>query len=68
MRHLADRGIASGIHFLGAHEFSLYRDCRRDELPVTDAVAGQIVTLPLHSFMTDETIEQIVDGVRSFYL
>ena len=68
MRHLADRGIASGIHFLGAHEFSLYRDCRRDELPVTEAIAGQIVTLPLHSFMTDETIEQIVDGVRSFYV
>ncbi len=68
IRHLADRGIASGIHFLGAHEFSFYRDCRRDELPVTEAVASQIVTLPLHSFMTDETVEQVVDGVRSFFV
>ncbi len=66
--HLADRGIASGIHFLGAHEFSFYRDCRKDELPVTEAVASQVVTLPLHSFMTDETVEQVVDGVRSFFV
>ena len=68
IQHLADRGIASGIHFLGAHEFSFYRDCRRDDLPVTEAVASQIVTLPLHSFMTDETVEQVVDGVRSFFV
>lgn len=66
--HLSERGIASGIHFLGAHEFSYYQDCRRDSLPVTERVADQILTLPLHSFMSDETIEQVVDGVRSFFV
>ena len=35
---------------------------------MTEAVASQIVTLPLHSFMTDETVEQVVDGVRSFFV
>ena len=68
IQHLSDRGIASGIHFLGAHEFSYYEECRRDELPVTERVAGGIVTLPLHSFMTDETVEQVAEGVRSFFV
>ena len=67
IRHLGERGIASGIHFLGAHEFSYYRDCRRDNMQRTEQVAGAIITLPLHSFMSDETIEQVVDGVRTFF-
>lgn len=67
IRHLGERGIASGIHFLGAHEFSYYRDCRRDGMERTEEVADQIITLPLHSFMSDETIEQVVDGVRTFF-
>ena len=67
IRHLGERGIASGIHFLGAHEFSYYRDSRRDGMERTELVADQIITLPLHSFMTDETLEQVVDGVRSFF-
>jgi dTDP-4-amino-4,6-dideoxygalactose transaminase len=68
IRHLSERGIASGIHFLGAHEFTYYQDCRRDELPVTERVAGQILTLPLHSFMSEQTIDQVADGVRSFFV
>src|SRR3712207_6944271 len=32
IEHLKARGIATGIHFSGAHEFSLYRGCRRGDL------------------------------------
>ncbi len=67
MRHLDERGIASGIHFIGAHEFSYYRDSRRGPLDVTERVADQIITLPLHPFMEDETIQRVVDGVRTFF-
>ncbi len=67
MAHMKARGIASGIHFLGAHEFSLYRGCRRADLSVTERVSQQVVTLPLHSFMDEGTIDRVVDAVVSFF-
>ncbi|MBA3843882.1 MAG: DegT/DnrJ/EryC1/StrS family aminotransferase [Actinobacteria bacterium] len=66
-KHLSDRGIATGIHFPNAHHFTFLRDARRVELPVTELIADQIVTLPLHSFMDDVVRERVIDGVRSFF-
>jgi dTDP-4-amino-4,6-dideoxygalactose transaminase len=67
MAHLRDRGIGTGIHFLGAHEFSFYAGCRQDDLAVTREATGQVVTLPLHPFMSVETLDRVVDAVRSFF-
>ena len=67
MAHLAERGIGTGIHFVGAHEFSFYRGCRRGDLSVTERVSAEEVTLPLWSFMEDEVLERVIDGVRSFF-
>jgi dTDP-4-amino-4,6-dideoxygalactose transaminase len=65
--HLKERGIATGIHFLGAHEFSFYKDCRRGPLDVTERATGQVLTLPLHPYMDEASLARVVDGVRSFY-
>lgn len=65
--HLAERGVATGIHFLGAHEFSFYRSSRRGDLSVTEATVEQVLTLPLHSYMDQDTLDRVVDGVRSFF-
>jgi dTDP-4-amino-4,6-dideoxygalactose transaminase len=67
MRHMRERGVLTGIHFLGAHEFSFYRDCRRGDLSVTERVTEQILTLPLYPFMDDETIDRVSDAVLSFF-
>jgi dTDP-4-amino-4,6-dideoxygalactose transaminase len=67
MAHLSERGIGTGIHFIGAHHFSYYRDCRRADLSVTERVSAQEVTLPLWSFMDDDVLERVIDGVRSFF-
>lgn len=65
--HLSGRGIASGIHFLGAHNFTFYAGSRRGELPVTEEVTQQVVTLPLHAYMDEGTLNRVVAGVRSFF-
>jgi dTDP-4-amino-4,6-dideoxygalactose transaminase len=65
--HMAARGILTGVHFQGAHEFSFYRGRPRADLTVTERIAGQQVTLPLHSFMDEETLERVVDSVVSFF-
>ena len=67
MRHLSDRGVATGVHFLGAHRFTFYAHARRGDLPVTDRVIEQVVTLPLHPYMDEGTIRRVTDGVRSFF-
>ena len=59
----ARAGSATGIHFIGAHDFSFYRDCRRSDLSVTERVSRQEVTLPLWSFMEDDVLERVIDGV-----
>jgi dTDP-4-amino-4,6-dideoxygalactose transaminase len=65
--HLKERGIATGIHFLGAHEFSFYKDSRRGPLDVTERATGQVLTLPLHPYMDEGTLARVAEGVRSFY-
>jgi dTDP-4-amino-4,6-dideoxygalactose transaminase len=65
--HLKGLGIATGIHFLGAHNFSFYRNSRRRDLSVTDRVCEQVLTLPLHPYMDQTTLDRVIDGLRSFF-
>ncbi len=68
MKHLRELGVGAGKAWIGAHETTFYRDCRRDELPVTEAVSREALIIPLHSVMADETVERVIDGVRSFFV
>jgi dTDP-4-amino-4,6-dideoxygalactose transaminase len=65
--HLKALGISTGIHFLGAHNFSFYRNSRRGNLSITDRVCDQVLTLPLHPYMEKETLDRVIDGIRSFF-
>jgi dTDP-4-amino-4,6-dideoxygalactose transaminase len=65
--HLQARSIDVGIHFLPVHEHSAFRSCRHGDLSVTQKVAGEVLTLPLHSNMKPEFVERVIEGVRSFF-
>ena len=65
--HLKARGIATGIHFLGAHDFSFYAGSRRGDLSVTEQVTRQVLTLPLHPYMSTEVLDRVIEGVVSFF-
>jgi dTDP-4-amino-4,6-dideoxygalactose transaminase len=65
--HLAERGVATGVHFQGAHGYSLYRSCRRGDLSTTERLSAEQLTLPLHAFMEDGVIARVVAGVREFF-
>ena len=67
MAYLKEQGIGTGIHFLGAHDFTFYEHCRRDDLAVTREATGQVVTLPLHPFMETESLDRVIEAVRSFF-
>lgn len=64
---LKEREVETGLHWQPGHGFTLFRDCRRGELPVTEQITREIVTLPMHSCMADEDQERVITAVRSFY-
>ena len=64
---LKQRGVPTGIHFLGAHEFSLYRNARRGDLSVTDRVVREELTLPLWSYMDEPVLDRVAGAIREFF-
>lgn len=64
---LLDRGVETGIHWQPGHWFTLLKDCRHGDLSVTDRVGREILSLPLHSRMSEADLGRVVDGVRKFF-
>jgi dTDP-4-amino-4,6-dideoxygalactose transaminase len=67
IEHLASRRIEVGIHFVPVHRHTYFAGARRSPMPVTERVVDEVMTLPLHSFQTEERIERVIEGVRSFF-
>jgi dTDP-4-amino-4,6-dideoxygalactose transaminase len=59
--------IGPFIYFLGAHDFTYYRDARRGDLSVTDRVVREELTLPLWSYMGDEVLDRVAGAIREFF-
>jgi dTDP-4-amino-4,6-dideoxygalactose transaminase len=65
---LAEHGIIAGIHYpLPAHKHPAYIDRFPASLPVTERVAGEILSLPMYPELTDGQIERVIDAVRLFH-
>ena len=64
---LLDNEVDVGIHWQPGHWMSLFKDCRRGDLTVTDQVAKEILSLPLHSKMSEGSLDQVIDRIKSFF-
>lgn len=66
---LAGQGIATGIHYpRGLHRQPVFADVAAGtELPVTDAVADEVLTLPVHHGVNDNDARRIVGAVAGAY-
>jgi len=65
--HLETQGVDHGLHWQPGHWFTFFRDCRQGPLPVTESIARELVTIPLHSAMPEETVARVIAAVRSFF-
>jgi dTDP-4-amino-4,6-dideoxygalactose transaminase len=65
--HLKRHGIATGIHFLPAQDFSFLKGCRRGDLRVTERVTREILTLPLHTLMDPALVERVAATIREYF-
>jgi dTDP-4-amino-4,6-dideoxygalactose transaminase len=65
--HLAARGVDAGIHFVPVHRHTYFAGARRTPMPVTERAVDEVVTLPLHSLMSERAVERVIEGVWSFF-
>jgi dTDP-3-amino-3,4,6-trideoxy-alpha-D-glucose transaminase len=67
--HLTRAGVASAIHYpVPIHRTGAYADLGLDtgSLPVSEALAGQICSLPVFPGMTEAELAQVASAVHSF--
>jgi dTDP-4-amino-4,6-dideoxygalactose transaminase len=66
---LKDRGVSTGVHYpLPVHLQKATEDLgyRPGDLPVTERVAAEILSLPMYPELTDEEIAYVAGSIRSF--
>jgi len=63
---LSERGIGTSVHYYPNHLFELYRGYSAD-VPVTEEVWQQIVTLPCYPSLTDDQLDTVINGVHEFF-
>jgi len=68
-QHLAEKGIASAVYYpVPLHLQKAYRDPRYQEgdFPVTEYLSNHVLSLPIHTEMTEEILQYITQSVLEF--
>jgi dTDP-4-amino-4,6-dideoxygalactose transaminase len=69
MQHLLDKGIPCAIYYpIPLHSQKAYLDARykEEDFTVTNLLAKQVISLPMHTELDDEQIKFITDSVLEF--
>ncbi len=64
---LLKSGVDTGIHWQAGHTFTKFLNCRKGDLTVTDQVASEVVSLPLHSKMETSDLEKVCQSIEDFF-
>jgi len=61
-KKMLENGIETGTHYKPIDQFSLYKKAK---LPVTDKIAKEIVTLPMHTNLSDQDVDVVINCANS---
>ncbi|WP_221927883.1 DegT/DnrJ/EryC1/StrS family aminotransferase [Halomonas sp. TD01] len=64
--HMKSQGVDTGIHWQAGHKFTYFKGCRKGDLDVTEKIVDQILSLPLHSYMSEKDQNRIIQSIASF--
>ncbi len=70
MRHLKKMGISTKIYFDPVHLTRFYRECyghKPGELPVTEQVSREVLSLPIYPSLTTGEIDYIVGAIDQYF-
>lgn len=68
MQHLMSKGIMTKVYFDPVHLTPFYRDTLqyREDLPVTERVSRQVVSLPIYPALQENDIAYMMDEIKDF--
>ena len=66
IQHCKENNIDTGIHWQPGHQFSYFKDCRYDNLDVTNKISKEIVTLPMYPDLSKNDVEYVVNIINRF--
>jgi dTDP-4-amino-4,6-dideoxygalactose transaminase len=69
-KFLGDRGIPSMIYYpkpLHLQEAYQYLGYRKGDFPVTEKLSEQVLSLPMHTELTEEQLDYITSAIREFF-
>ena len=67
--YLAERGIGTGVHYpvpIHLQEASAFLGYRPGQFPVTERLAGEVISLPMYAELTDAQVETVAGAVKEF--
>lgn len=65
--HLAEAGIQTQIHYpVPPHRQPAYRHLSIGSLPVTDRLAGEVLSLPMGPHLSSDQADRVIAAVRTF--
>lgn len=69
IRYLAEKGIMTKVYFSPVHLSYFYKEKLKYKyyLPVTEKVAKEILSLPIHPTLTMEEINYMVSRIKNFF-
>ncbi|OGH56862.1 MAG: hypothetical protein A3G34_11710 [Candidatus Lindowbacteria bacterium RIFCSPLOWO2_12_FULL_62_27] len=68
--HLARHGIESKIHYpipLHLQPCSLALGYHKGDFPVCERLAGRILSIPVHQYLTNAQVDSVCKAIRQFY-
>jgi dTDP-4-amino-4,6-dideoxygalactose transaminase len=66
---LTERGIGTQIHYpvpIHMQDAAKFLGYREGELPVTERLAGEVLSLPMYPELTDDQLTYVADAVKAF--
>ncbi len=68
--HLNGKGIFAKVYFEPIHLTSFYKGklgYKKGDLPVTESVSSQVLTLPMYPDLTKEELDYIIETIKDFF-
>lgn len=70
MRYLSEKGIGTKVYFHPVHLTHYYRvkfGYKTGELPCTEEISDQVLSLPIYPTMVEEEMDYIVETISSYF-
>jgi dTDP-4-amino-4,6-dideoxygalactose transaminase len=65
--HLSERGVQTLIHYpVAIHQQRAYSAWNSRKLALTEALASEVLSLPISPVMSDEEVDEVIDACNAF--